>query len=232
MYSSRTIRLVLAILFSTAAAIAQAADGDVATGIIATGIGAVKSRPDIAYLTFGVTTQADDAVQAAEENAVRTNAVISAIMKAGIPRADIETTNYSVSPIVDYKKSPPVTVGYTVSNQVRVTARSLDRIGSLIDTGVKAGANNVQGVDFSIENDTHLRQQALIQAITQARAKAQAMAEAAGVKLGKVIAVSETGGYAPRPILMGVAKAEAAPTPIIPGELAVTASATVVYAIL
>ncbi|MHB9036282.1 MAG: SIMPL domain-containing protein [Armatimonadota bacterium] len=232
MYCTPTIALLVIALLSTAATSGRAADSDASTGITVTGTGEVKAQPDIAYLTFGISTQADDAAKAAKENSANTNAVIVAISKAGIPKSDIETTNYSVSPITDYKKSPPVVVGYTVFNQIRVTVRSLNAIGSLIDAGVNAGANNVQGVNFSVEDDTALHQQALVNAIKQARAKAQAMAEAAGVKLGKLVAMSETGGYSPRPMLMGVAKAEGAPTPIIPGELTETASVTVVYAIL
>lgn len=205
---------------------------DEVTGIVVTGTGDVKSQPDIAYVTLAVNTQSDDAAQAARSNAEITNAVITAIMKAGIVKSDIETTNYSVSPIMDYKKSPPVTVGYSVSNQVRLTIRDLARVGSIIDIGVKAGANNVQGVDFSIDNDTALRGQALVKAITQARAKAQAMADAAGVKLGRLVSMTESGGYIPRPMLAGAAKSEAVQTPIIPGELSVPASVTMVYAIL
>jgi hypothetical protein len=183
-------------------------------------------------VTLGVNTQSDDAAKAAKDNAGITNAVIAAVMKAGIAKSDIETTNYSVNPIMDYKKSPPVTVGYGVSNQIRLTIRDLARVGSIIDIGVKAGANNVQGVDFSIENDTELRGRALVKAIVQAQSKAQVMASAAGVKLGRLISMSEAGGYTPRPMLASYAKSEAAPTPIIPGELTVSASVTMVYAIL
>ncbi|MEN6357147.1 MAG: SIMPL domain-containing protein [Armatimonadota bacterium] len=212
-------------------AIAAAADAET-TGIMVTGSGEVKAQPDIAYVTLGVNTQSDDAAKAAKDNAGITNSVIAAVMKAGIAKSDIETTNYSVNPIMDYKKSPPVTVGYGVSNQIRLTIRNLARVGSIIDIGVKAGANNVQGVDFSIENDTTLRGQALVKAIAQAKSKAQAMADAAGVKLGRLVSMSEAGGYAPRPMLAGLTKSEAAPTPIIPGELTVSASVTMVYAIL
>ncbi|MCE5324429.1 SIMPL domain-containing protein [bacterium] len=203
-----------------------------ATGIVVTGSGEVKAQPDIAYVTLGVNTQSGDAAKAAKDNAGITNAVIAAVMKAGIAKDDIETADYSVNPIMDYKKSPPMTVGYNVSNRVRLTIRDMTQVGSIIDIGVKAGANNVQGIDFSIEDDTTLCRQALSNAVAQAKSKANSMAEAAGVKLGRLISMSEAGGYTPRPMLAGLAKSEAAPTPVIPGELTVTASVTMVYAIL
>ena len=230
MYRVCTIALPVVLLFLLTA---SAVFADVETaGISVMGSGEVKAQPDIAYVTLGINTQADDAVKAARDNAEITNAVIAAVMNAGIAKSDIETTGYSVSPVMDYKKSPPSTVGYGVSNRIRLTIRDLTRVGSFIDIGVRAGANNVQGVDFSIENDTALREQALVKAIAQARTKAQAMADAAGVKLGRLISMSEAGGYTPRPMLAGMVKSEAVQTPVIPGELTVSASVSMVYAIL
>lgn len=203
-------------------------------GISVSGTASVKVKPDIAYVSFGVTNQDADATKAAQANAAVTNRVIDAIVKSSIPKSDIETINYSVSPMYNYPpNASPVITGYTVSNVVRVKLRDITKVGALIDTGIKAGANNVQGVTFTIDDDAKYRAQALVQAMRNAQVKARAIAEAAGVKLGKVYYVSESGGYTPRPMLdYGMAKAEAAPTPIMPGEVEVSSSVTVTYGIL
>lgn len=228
----RTLSLVLSAFFLCMAAVTFGIADEQPKGITVTATGEVKAKPDIAYVTLGVITQSAEAATAAEENANKTTAVIAALSEAGIRQPDIETTGYSVSPVMDYRKSPAVTVGYNVSNQVRITIRDLTRIGSLIDIAINAGANNVQNVVFSVENDSTIQRKALTEAVFQAQIKARTMAEAAGVKLGKVIAISEAGGYIPRPMLATAAKMESATTPIIPGELTATASVTIVYAIL
>ena len=229
----RILSLAVIAVFLCIGPVASSAADEQTKGITVNATGEVKAKPDIAYITLGVTTQSADAAAAAEDNASKTTAVIDALKKVGIKQSDIETTGYSVSPIMDYKKSPAVIVGYNVANQVRVTVRDLDRIGSLIDTGIKAGANNVQNVSFFIENDSALKREALVKAISEAQLKAEVMARSAGVKLGKVVSISETGGYSPQPILAGMAKMESvSTTPIIPGDVTATASVTVVYSIL
>lgn len=201
------------------------------TGVVVTGTAEAKAQPDVAYVTFGVTTEAADAAGAARTNAQTTQAVINAIIKFGIPRASIETVQYSVNPIQDYKQTPPTTVGYRVSNQVRVKITDLTKIGALIDTAIGAGANDVQGVTFTVENDQAIRQEAVVQAIKNAQAKARVIADTLGIRLGQVTYVSESSGGVPIPLQYGMAKAEAQ-TPIIPGQIEVTATVTLSYSIL
>lgn len=233
MYGNRvfayiTISVLMLFALGTVAVAQEAA-----SGITVSGFSEIKAPPDLAFVTFGVVVESANAVSAAQENARKTNAVIDAIVKFGIPKTDIETIGYSVSPIISYKENtPPVTVGYRVENQVRVRVRDLTKIGPLIDTAIGAGANNVQGVNFTIADDAVPRQQALVQAIRNAEAKARVIAETLGVRLGKVTSVTESSGFTPRPMALGIARAEAAPTPIIPGEIEVTANVTLVYAIL
>lgn len=224
------ICIIVMVLIVAAAACAQ----NPPPGITVNGSATVKSRPDVAYVSFGVTTQDKDAAKAAKDNAAITNRVIEAIVKSGVPKSDIETINYSVSPMYNYpQNSAPVLTGYTVSNIVRAKLRDIAKVGALIDTGIKAGANNVQGVTFTIDNDAELRSRALAQAIQNANIKARAIAEAADVKLGRVYSVTESGGYTPRPMMeYGAAKAAEAPTPILPGDIEVTANVTVMYTIL
>lgn len=224
---SKAFCLVSAILSLAAACLAEGA------GISVSETAQIQARPDLAAVSFGVVTEDPDAARSAQANATTTNAVINAITAFGIPRKDIETIQYSISPIIDYKPNPPVTTGYRVSNTVRVKIRDLSKIGSLIDVAVKAGANNVQGVDFSIENPEPLRFKALTKAISLARRKAQLMAADLGVKLGRVISASESVGVQPRPYIGPMyARAEAAPTPIIPGDVEISATASITYSIV
>lgn len=218
---------LIALLVAGSAAFAQNDE----SGIVATGQAEIKAAPDVAYVTLAVVTQAAQAAEAARENATATTKVINAIVSSGVPRENIQTTGYSVSAVMDYKVSPPTTVGYSVTNQVQVKLTDLTKVGALIDTAISAGANSVQGVRFTIENETRLRQQALVQAIQNARQKATAMADALGVKLGRVTSAVESGGISPPPV-MYAARAEGAETPILPGEVTVTASVTLNYAIL
>jgi len=203
------------------------------TGIIVTGSADVQGQPDVAYVTLGVNTQDKIAATAAQANAAATDKVITAIIHVGIPKTDIRTSSYSIGTMTDYRSNPPVITGYQASNEVQVTIHDLAKIGPVIDAAVAAGANVANGVNFGIENDTELRQRALVLAIKSAQAKAQTMAEVLGVKLGPVLSATEAGGVTPpRPVMYGMAKAEAAPTPIMPGQLTVNASVTVVYIII
>ncbi len=202
------------------------------SGITVTGNSEITVRPDIATITLGVITEASEAEKAVHENARVANAVVDAVVKAGIAKRDIETSHYSVVPVMDYQKVPPVTTGYRVTNTARVKVRDLTKVGSLIDTAISAGANNVQGVGFDIEDTSSSRKEALVQALKKAEADAKLIADTLGVKLGRVISVSETGPAIIKPTEYGVARADTTPTPIIPGQVHVTASVTVVYSIL
>lgn len=219
--------LVLVLLALSNYAVAQ----DTMRGVVVTGTAEVKTQPDVAYVTFGVTTEAADAATAARSNAQTTQAVIDAITRFGITRANIETVQYSVNPIQDYRQTPPTTVGYRVSNQVRVKVNDLTRIGALIDTAISAGANDVQGVLFTVENDQAVRREAIVQAIRDAQAKARTIADTLGIRLGQVTYVSELAAPIPRPFQLGVARADVE-TPIIPGQVDVSASVTLAYSIL
>ena len=211
---------------------ACAAVADTQSGITVTGSAEISVQPDIAFVTLGVSTQDVNAAAAAQSNAGKTSAVIAAVMKLGIAKADIETVGYSVSPIIDYQRNPPVTTGYSVTNQVRVRATDLTKTGAIIDTALAAGANNVQGVSFTLADDSQPRQKALAEAVRKAEAKARTIAETLHVALGKVVSASESSGFTPRPVEYSMAKSEAATTPIIPGEVQVSANVTLVFAIL
>jgi len=221
--------LSLTLMFAAAAAVNAET---VTPGITVTGSADAAGKPDVAYVTLGVTTEDKVAATAARDNASQTAAVIEAIVKSGVTKDNIQTSQYSVSPIVNYESNPPVTTGYRVSNQVRATVRDLDRVGGLIDAAMTAGANVVRGVTFDIENPNALRQQALVAAMKSANADAVLIAQTLGVKLGRPTSASMVGPVGPRPYDMPMMKMDAVSTPIVPGNVTVSASITVVYSIL
>ncbi|MGB9620553.1 MAG: SIMPL domain-containing protein, partial [Armatimonadota bacterium] len=199
---SGNCRLIGAILLcafvAAGSALAQSSDGH--GGITVSATATARSRPDIAFVTLGVSTDDSDAAKAAQTNARTTSAVIDALVGAGIQRADIETVQYSVSPITNYQTNPPSVSGYRVSNIVRVKLKDLAKIASVIDTAAKAGSNEVQGVRFELEDGTKLRHQALVEALKKAEADARLMARTLGVGLGKAISASQTAPIVPSPL--------------------------------
>ncbi|MCX8053673.1 MAG: SIMPL domain-containing protein [Armatimonadetes bacterium] len=205
--------------------------GEVPNQITVSATATAKSKPDIAFVVLGVSTDNKDAGKAAQENAKTTASVVDALLRIGVQRSDIETVQYSVSPVMNYQTNPPTTSGYRVSNIVRVRVKDLTKLGSLIDTAVDAGSNQVQSVRFDLEDGTKLRHQALVDALKKADADARLMAKTLGVEIGMAISASQTAPVVPSPLELGVVR-EAAASPIIPGEIEATAGVTVVYPII
>jgi len=203
--------------------------------ITVTGTGETQSSPDIAYVTVGVLTDAKRAQDAAQENAALTEKVMQALRQQDIPDNDLQTSNYSVQPYYGEAKgrpSPPI-VGYQVSNQVRATVRRLNTVGRVIDAALAAGANNVLSVFFGLEKRSKAEQEASARAVENARARAEAMARAARVRIAGVVRIEEPPAFRPVPMMAGARfmAAEAAQTPISPGELTISATVTVTFSI-
>jgi uncharacterized protein YggE len=224
-------------LFATMALVtfpALAAETPPAT-ISVMGEGRVEAAPDMATVALGVQTDADTAAAAMAENSTKLAAVIEGLKAAGIEPRDIQTSGLSLGPRYDYGKqdgTPPTVVGYTASNMVTVRVRALDTVGTVLDGVVSGGANTLNGLSFGLADDRPLMDEARTEAVADAAAKATLYAKAAGVTLGRVMTIAEAGGYAPpRPLAMEAGFAKAADVPVAPGELAVTASVSVVYEI-
>lgn len=194
----------------------------------AVGDATVMSTPDQAIVTFTVETRAGTAQDAGSQNAAQTSAVLAALQKLITTPGAIQTINYSLAPQYTY---PPgggqgSLTGYIASNTVQVTIANLTLVGTVIDTGTQAGANNVQGLSFSLKDPEPVRLQALRLAAAKARTHADAMVGGAGLHLGNVISMIE--GVASTPIMyqsLGAVTA-AVPTPINPGSVNITATVT------
>ncbi|HEY2931695.1 MAG TPA: SIMPL domain-containing protein [Acidobacteriota bacterium] len=192
-----------------------------------TGEAQLKAPPDRAVVNLGVETRGKTVAEAREQNAQSMSAVINAVKKLGVPAADITTTRFKVSPQYDYqeKRTPPRIVGYSVSNQVSVKLDQIEKISEVVDAGLAAGANNVAGLDFMLKDPRTLRTTAYRDAVSDARSKATALASAAGVQLGRIYLLRESGGSV-IPIRQGVmmeamAMKASTPTPIESGEITI-----------
>jgi uncharacterized protein len=207
------------------------------------GVGEVNAEPDLATIQFAVETTGETAQEAGAANADLMDRVIQALVGAGVTRERIETTGYSLYP--EYARpprgaetDPPVIRGYRASNHVSVESGDLEGLGRLIDVGLAAGANRLNGIFFELRNSEAAEAEALREAVQSARASAETMAAALGVTLGEVLDAS-TSSEPPRPMYRAVAResvqmmdmAAAAPTPIEPGEQTVRAVASLVFAI-
>lgn len=189
--------------------------------IVATGSGDASVAPDRATIFIGVQTRAATVSPAAAENARRQRAIIDTLRALGLGNDQLATLNYSVSPEMQYapNQTPKVT-GYVVRNTVRASLRRIEDVGKVIDAVLSKGANEISSLQFTSSKADSARRVAMAEAVANARADAEAIAKAAGGSLGQLLEASTSAP--PRPlqeISLGKARmAEAAPTPIEPGE--------------
>ena len=190
--------------------------------IVTAATGEAQLVPDRATVYVGVQTRAATAAVAARDNAQRQRSVIESIVAVGIPREQIGTENYSVTPDTRYDQATQKTTvaGYIVNNVVRVELHRVDQVASVLDVALAKGANQINSLDFFASNSDSARHVALVQAIARSRSDAEVMAQAAGGSLGPLIELS-TSDAGPRPVYRTAAPvgiAGQAPTPIEPGQ--------------
>ncbi|WP_395645967.1 SIMPL domain-containing protein [Terricaulis sp.] len=193
--------------------------------------GKVEGRPDMATINLGVTTEGQTAQAALQENSRRMQALNAALRRAGIAERDIQTSNVSVQPQQQYRENqPPLITGYIASNQVTAKVRTIANTGRVIDAAVAAGGNTVNGVYFSYQDPDAQMDAARRAAVAEARRRAELYASALGMRVARVVAVSEGGGYQP-PVPMPVMRMEAqdAATPIAPGTIETTVNLNVTF---
>ena len=196
------------------------------TKVMVTGDSIVQAQPDTAILTVSVVTQSRSALDAQQQNATRSDAVVRALKNAAGPGAEVKTSGYSLQPQRVYKENQPPTIsGYEARNSVTVTLSDLTRVGAVIDATAQAGANDVAGIAFTLRKDRPARDQALAEATREAVSKAQVIATALGGRVVRIVEVQEEGIMRPRPIYEGLGMMKttvAAQTPIEVGTLDIT----------
>ena len=191
--------------------------------------------PDQASVSAGVVTQGRTAGDAMAANASRMAAVYGELERAGIPRHHIKTSQLSLQPRYDYSdRQSPMITGYEARNTVTVKTNDLARVGGMLDALVRAGANNINNVAFSVKDDAAARSEARKAAVEAARRKAEEIAAAAGVTLGDVASISE-GQASAAPIMRMRAASFAADAPetiVSSGEQGLSVTVNVTYEII
>src|SRR5215510_4312566 len=165
--------------------------------LVVNGSAQVFAVPDEATVRLGIVRQSPNAQTAQEQANTVAQEILASIGKLGVPANQIQTARIIVSPMYAPRgpesREAPRIVAYTAANSVSIRLSNLTLIGSVIDAGLKAGANQLEGVQFGLRNDLPSREEALKQAVQEARSKAQVMADALHVKLAEVLEVSESG---------------------------------------
>ena len=182
------ILLCLAILaLGTGAALA---DG---TKLSVTGSGTVLVESDLAIVTVGVQETSKDVLEAQSTVNEKIAAIKQALLDAGVEESEINTDSINIYANYDYSDNTEVIVGYTARNSLSVRTTDMDNVGSLIDAAFAAGANTLDNVQFTVQDDTQAREQALTMAVEDARRKADVLASAAGLQVASIESISEGG---------------------------------------
>jgi len=205
--------------------------------INAGGLGEVRVEPDQAVVRLGILEERRTAAAAQRLANEAATEIAEAVRAVGIPESSIQTERLTLGPIYDFQANAREIVGYTASNTISVRVEDLDQVRAVVDAALQAGANQLNGVSFSLSDESAARQAALEAAVADARSKAQTMAGALGVTLGPILAVTEGGGSGPiameiaAPRMMAAQAADMG-TPIAPGELTISASVNIRWGIV
>jgi uncharacterized protein YggE len=184
--------------------------------------GEVTRVPDLAIINAGVVTRSATATGAIQDAADRIQRVLAALKRAGIDDRDVQTTSVTLNAEYRYPENqPPQLTGYTASNQLTIKFRDIRSSGKILDALVAQGVNQINGPTMTIEHPEAALDEARAKAIAAGRARADLYGRSLGLRVARIVAVSESGGYyappAPPPVPM-MARAQAAETNIEPGE--------------
>lgn len=225
----KALLTLIALLLSTSFAAAQA-EGR----ITVSGEGTVFAVPDMAVISMGARAEAKTAKAAMDQTSEITAAILSQLSGFEIAPRDIQTSDLSLNPVWTNRSDSngrPRIDGYQASNRVTVRIRDLDALGPVLDAVLSDGANRLGGLQFTLSDPKPAMNDARRLAVADAVAKANLFADAAGVQLGALIGLSETGVRMPRPEMMSMERAADARVPVAQGETEVMAGVTLVYEI-
>lgn len=201
--------------------------------ITVVGEGKVKVEPDTARINIGAEVMRPTVREATDANEELVAAVLDALRQAGIPDEDMQTSGFSVY-AERYGPNGPLPedeVNYRVSNTVQVTVRALDTVGDVLDAAIEAGANNIYGIEFLLEDRAAAESEARAAAVADAQAKAAELAELNGVSVGNVMAISEVIGATPFFNNAMMAQGGGGGVSIQPGQLDLTLQLQISYAL-
>lgn len=207
--------------------------------VVTVGRGEVELKPDRAQVQFSVETRASTAAAAAAENGRRQRAVLDTLQRLGVAPNQLQTAYLQVAPEMVYPGQglPPKVSGYVARNSVQVEILRLEQTGTLVDAGLAKGASGIGGLYFYSSKAAEARREALAKAVVAARLDAESMAKAAGYQLGGLLEITATPS-SDGPVMMSMAVSRSlkgadsmAPTPVNSGELKISESVTVRWAI-
>jgi hypothetical protein len=201
-------------------------DSDRRATVTVTGSGRVERAADLALVTFVVEATRPTAADARATAAAATTTVLEALARAGVAREDLRTAGLELSVNWDHEDNRPVRRGFTVTNRIGATVRDLERVGAVLDAGLEAGATGLDGVQFLLADEVPAAEAARRLAVADAQARAGTIAQAAGLPLGRLVAIVE-GAPLPSPMpraemRMAAFAAGDASTPVLPGRIEVT----------
>jgi uncharacterized protein YggE len=209
------------------AVVTPGSDNRRVTRVMVVGDSIVQAQPDTAIVTISVVTQSRRAIDAQQENATKTDAVVRALKAAAGAGAEVKTSGYSLQPMRVYKEGqPPTITGFEARNSVTVTMNELNKVGTVIDASAQAGSNEISGINFTLRQDRQAKDRALSQATQEAMSKARVIAQALGGRVVRVVEVQEEGFIQrpPQPLYKfeGAQARDMATTPIEVGSLDIT----------
>ena len=220
--------LAALLILTTAPAIA-----DTLSTMSVSGMGEVSAAPDMATITLGAAAEAKTAEEALNETSERVAALLAALSAVGVEEADVQTSGLSVRPLwtraADGGQSQ--ITGFAASNDVRATVRDLEALGGVLAAAMGDGANTMGGLQFGLSDRDGLEDTARERAVADALRKAAVLAAAAGVELGSILTLTEGGtSGGPAPVMRMAAEAMA-DVPVAPGEMTVSATVSITFAI-
>jgi uncharacterized protein YggE len=197
------------------------------------GRGEVYLIPDIAYINIGTRSEALDVATALSDNNAQAQAITNVLAEMGIDALDIQTTAFNVYPFQNYgMDGQPMDMKYVVENTVSVKVRELNRLGEILDAVVRSGANQINGINFDVEDRKQAEADARRLAIQDATEKAQELAGITGIELGEIQNISVYSNGGPQPVYDakgGGYLAADTVAPISAGQMIITADASLVY---
>jgi hypothetical protein len=206
-----------------------------ANQITVSGEGKVYAKPDVAVLSFGVTTTGATVADVTKNNTEKMNSAIEAVKALKIDEKDIQTTNYNLTPQYNYtEKQGRIFTGYTLEQDVQVKIRDFTKIGDVLSSVTAKGINLVNDLQFTIDNPEQFKEQARAKAIAQAKSNAQNLAKESGVSLGKLINVYENSSssnavmFSAKAMGAGISDSVATPT-VQPGQQEINITINLTY---
>ncbi|MBI1974863.1 MAG: SIMPL domain-containing protein [Parcubacteria group bacterium] len=204
--------------------------------IFVTGSGKAVAKPDIAEVSFSVVSEGTVPASVQSLNDQKVSSVVEFVKSWGVDEEDVKTTSYNLSPQYVYDedvKEPPKIIGYTLTQSLSVKVRDIAMAGEVVGGLTDAGANQIYGITFSVDDPEPLNTQAREEAVMKARVEAATIAKSLGVRLGKVLSMSESSNFVPAPFALGGAGGGIAfeKAPIEPGTLEFSVSVSITYSI-